>query len=129
MVYITPDFFPPVGLKRLESGDREQPSEPKKMKTRGRGFGGGGTHENGEWVLGDDDDDEEEDEEPGYDAAAAANPSDADLEAAARRQGLVKRTIQEMVRSRRVGETFLQDGPCYQVSFLDRFLKEGKKLE
>ncbi len=98
------------------------------MKTRGRGFGGGGTHENGEWVLGDGDD--EDDEEPEYDdAAAAANPSDADLEAAARRQGLVKRTIQEMVRSRRVGETFLQDGPCYQVSFLDCFLKEGKKLE
>jgi hypothetical protein len=91
------------------------------MKTRGRGFGGGGgTHENGEWVLGDGDtDDEENDEEPGYDAAAAANPSDADLEAAARRQGLVRRTIQEMVRSRRVGETFLQDGPCYQVRIFD----------
>ncbi len=100
------------------------------MKTRGRGFGGGGgTHENGEWVLGDGDDEEEdEDEEPDYDAAAA-NPSDADLEAAARRQGLVKRTIQEMVRSRRVGETFLQDGPCYQVSFLDRFLNEGKRKQ
>jgi hypothetical protein len=82
------------------------------MKTRRRGFGVGGSHDNGEWVLGDGDDEEDE-EEPDHDAAA--NPSDPDLEAAARRQGLVKRTIQEMVRSRRVGETFLQDGPCYQV--------------
>lgn len=83
--------------------DRERTS--KKLKTRGHG----GSHENGgERVRGD-----EEEEEEGVDAVA---PSDPDPVSAARRQDLVKRTIQEMVRSRRMGEIFLQDGPCFQVS-------------
>ena len=67
-----------------------------------------GAHENGDWVLdGDEEDDEEGEEKSG--------PADEEAAAVARQQVLVQRTLQDMVRSRRVGETFLQDGPCYQV--------------
>ncbi len=72
------------------------------MKTRRRG--GGGLAENGDWVL---------DGEETFVTPAVVDP---EAQEAARLQERLRQTIQEMLRSRRVGETFLQDGPCYQVS-------------
>jgi hypothetical protein len=94
------------------------------MKTRRRGGG----LENGEATVKveeeDDDEDadtDEDDEQRGssgrdYQPLAVAPDPEAEA-AAAQRQERLRTIIQEMLRARKVGETFLQDGPCYQVSF------------
>ena len=101
-------------MKRQESsGDRDPSSDRKKMKTRRRGGGSG--IDNGDFAAEDEEDEDEEEEGSGDDYQPPTATADPEVEAVARRQEQLRKTIQEMLRTRKVGETFLQDGPCYQV--------------
>ena len=58
-------------------------------------------------------------------ASPAASASDEEEEA---RQQIIERNIQEQLESRMVGEKFLQDGPCYQVSSELPFCRECRMV-
>ena len=87
-------------LKRQNSDDREEINKPKRMRTREKH---GKSSEDGS-----EDDDEEAKEEA--------------------RQMIIERNITDILESRVVGETFVQDGPCYLVSPELSFCRECKKV-
>ena len=104
------EFTP--GMKRVEPSDRED-SDRKKMKTREFRV----KKEEPEFEDDFIDDEEGEEEEENVE-----DPEEV------KRQADIKKNIQDLLNSRQVGETFLQDGPCYQVASELALCRECKQI-